>query len=71
MNPTNGVTKVAADLVAGLKSSPVLLTIVAMQAITLGLVSYGSIVRQRTTSEQFNHIYGILNRCVPDRKPAS
>jgi hypothetical protein len=53
--------------IGALKSSPIVLALVLLQAATLGAVLYSSMDRQRAVSEQFTHVYALLGECMKSR----
>ena len=58
------VGKVATSTVEALKNQPLMLALVILQGFVLGAVLYSSIARQNAVTEQFKHVYELLESCM-------
>lgn len=64
---TEQAGKVSTALIDGLKTQPILLALVLLQSILLGALLYASLRRQEAISEQFRHLYQLLQLCLSPR----
>jgi hypothetical protein len=66
MNPgsIDEVGKVATSTIEALKNQPLMLALVILQAFVLGAVLYSSISRQNAVTDQFKHVYELLESCM-------
>jgi hypothetical protein len=60
---TNGITGVASETISALKSSPILLVMIILNAVFIGAGSYYLSKQQDDTSQVMIKIF---DRCLPD-----
>jgi hypothetical protein len=56
--------KIAIGTVEALKSQPIVLALIVLQLMVLAAVLYSSMHRQNAISQQFKHVYDLLEQCL-------
>jgi len=56
--------KVLTSAIDGLKSSPMMLSLVLMQLLTIGAILYSSVDRQKANAAQFERLHTIIDKCI-------
>lgn len=65
----NVPTDIAKDAIGALKQQPMLLALVILQVVVLVAVIYTAGARQKATSEQFRHVFTLLEQCMKRGQP--
>jgi len=69
VNVSGEAGKVVSNTVDALRSNPMMLALVLLQAFVLGAVLYNSIDRQAAIDRQFKHVYELLETCMKGNSP--
>jgi hypothetical protein len=64
VGPVDEAGKVASGAIEALRSQPLVLALVLLQAVVLAAVLYSSIHRQGAIDRQFAHVFGLLQACL-------
>lgn len=66
MNPgiVEETGKVAVNTIDALRNQPLVLALIVLQLVVLGAVLWSSMHRQAAVSEQFKHVYALLEQCL-------
>lgn len=68
MGPLDEAGKAASGTIDALKSQPLVLALVVLQAFVLAAVLYNSVHRQAGTDKQFAQLFALLQACLPQQR---